>query len=199
AVDGVYAGALDIGDTPKPEAKAALSALKALGVRRTVMLTGDRAAAGEAVGRAVGLDAVVGDLLPDGKVAELEKLMGENVSKGNLLYIGDGMNDAPVLARADVGIAMGGMGTDAAIEAADVVIMDDNLNRLPLAIQIARHTRAIVMENILFALGVKAVILVLGATGNASMWLAVFADVGVSLLAVLNSMRALRTKGTLTA
>ncbi|MEG1497793.1 MAG: HAD-IC family P-type ATPase, partial [Clostridiales bacterium] len=169
------------------------------GVRRTVMLTGDRAATGEAVGRAVGLDAVVGDLLPDGKMAELEKLMGENISKGNLLYIGDGMNDAPVLARADVGIAMGGMGTDAAIEAADVVIMDDNLNRLPLAIQIARHTRTIVMENIFFALGIKAVILVLGATGNASMWLAVFADVGVSLLAVLNSMRALRTKETLTA
>ncbi|MEG2420196.1 MAG: heavy metal translocating P-type ATPase [Oscillospiraceae bacterium] len=195
AIDGQYAGVLDVGDIEKPEAKKTVSALKALGIRRTVMLTGDGQQAGDRVGASIGIDTVYGALLPDAKVQRLEQVMRENSCKGNVLYIGDGMNDAPVLARADVGVAMGGMGTDAAIEAADIVIMDDNLERLPQAIQIARHTRAIVMQNIVFALLVKVIVLTLGALGNVSVWLAVFADVGVSLLAVLNSMRALRTPG----
>lgn len=197
AVNGIYGGLILIGDAPKPEAKRALLDLKALGVRRTVMLTGDHRSAGETVGREVGVDEVHAELLPDGKVEQLETLLLAKRPKGKLLFIGDGMNDAPVLARADVGIAMGGLGTDAAIEAADVVIMDDDLRRLPQSIQIARHTHRIVVQNIVFALAVKLIFLTLGGLGMATMWEAVFADVGVSLLAVLNSMRALRTKAAL--
>ena len=187
-------GYIIIGDAPKPEAKEALKALKTLGVTTTVMLTGDHPSAAEKVGGEVGVDEIRAELLPGDKVHEVEKLLGRSDSKGKLLFIGDGMNDAPVLARADIGVAMGGMGTDAAIEAADVVVMDDDLNRLPTAIRIARHTRTIVIQNVVFALGVKFIILILGAAGHASMWAAVFADVGVSLLAVLNSLRALNIR-----
>ncbi len=192
AVDGLYGGAVLIGDMPKPEAKEALGELRKLGVRRTVMLTGDKRAAGERAGREVGVDEVHAELLPQDKVKNMEVLMKNKT--GVLVFVGDGMNDAPVLARADIGIAMGALGTDAAIEAADVVIMDDNLKRLPTAVGIARRTHTIVLQNIVFALSVKALILTLGALGYASMWAAVFADVGVSLLAVLNSMRALSIK-----
>ena len=195
AVDGNYAGYILVGDVLKKESTPAVRALKSLGVRRTVMLTGDRRAAAEQVGREVGIDEVRAELLPDGKVREIERLISEKGRKGKVLFIGDGINDAPVLARADVGVAMGGIGSDAAMEAADVVLMDDRLDRLPQAIRIARHTRSIVIQNIVFAIGVKLIILILGAAGNASMWAAVFADVGVALLAVLNSLRALRTKG----
>lgn len=194
AADGAYQGLVLVGDAPKSEAKEALKALKALGVAKTVMLTGDHTTAAQAVGEAVGVDQVRAELLPGDKVQAVEDLLKEKSSKGKLLYIGDGMNDAPVLARADVGIAMGGMGTDAAIEAADVVIMDDDLNRLPTAIRIARHTRRIVVENVVFAIGVKLIVLTLGARGDATMWAAVFADVGVCVLAILNSMRALRLR-----
>lgn len=194
AVQGAYMGMLIIGDTVKPEAKNALRALKNLGVKKTVMLTGDHASAAEEIGREVGVDLVRAELLPGDKVSALETLLESKSQKGTLLFIGDGMNDAPVLARADVGIAMGGMGTDAAIEAADVVIMDDDLSRLPTAIRIARQTQHIVIQNVVFALCIKGIILTLGAIGYASMWAAVFADVGVSLLAVLNSMRALHLK-----
>ncbi len=194
AVEGSYMGLLVIGDTAKPEAMAALKELKRLGVQKTVMLTGDHTSAAQDIGREVGVDLVQAELLPGDKVSALEDLLRNKSQKGSLLFIGDGMNDAPVLARADVGIAMGGMGTDAAIEAADVVIMDDDLNRLPTAIRIARKTRRIVVQNVVFALCVKGIFLTLGSVGYASMWAAVFADVGVSLLAVLNSMRALHLK-----
>ncbi len=194
AADGAYQGLVLVGDAPKSEAKEALKALKSLGVAKTVMLTGDHATAAQAVGEVVGVDQVRAELLPGDKVQAVEDLLKEKSCKGKLLYIGDGMNDAPVLARADVGIAMGGMGTDAAIEAADVVIMDDDLNRLPTAIRIARHTRRIVVENVVFAIGVKLIVLTLGARGDATMWAAVFADVGVCVLAILNSMRALRLR-----
>ena len=172
----------------------ALQALKNLGVASTVMLTGDHRAAAEKVGRELGVDEVRAELLPADKVCEVEKRLNRNDRKGKLLFVGDGMNDAPVLARADIGVAMGGMGTDAAIEAADVVVMDDDLNRLPTAIRIARHTRSIVIQNVTFALCVKVIVMLLGAFGKASMWAAVFADVGVSFLAVLNSLRALRIR-----
>lgn len=187
-------GYILIGDAPKPEAKGALQTMKNLGVTDIVMLTGDHRAAAEKVGRELGVDEVRAELLPADKVSEVEKRLNINSGKGKLLFVGDGMNDAPVLARADIGVAMGGMGTDAAIEAADVVIMDDDLNRLPTAIRIARHTRSIVIQNVTFALSVKVIVMLLGAFGRASMWAAVFADVGVSFLAVLNSLRALRIR-----
>jgi Cd2+/Zn2+-exporting ATPase len=192
AVNGVFAGHIVIADEVKPDAQSAIAALKALGVRKTVMLTGDSRAVGEAVGRELGLDAVCAGLLPQDKVTELEKLFGEKTGKGKLLFAGDGVNDAPVLARADVGVAMGGAGSDAAIEAADVVLMTDEPVKIADAIRIAKKTRSIVMQNIVFALAVKGVILVLGALGYATMWEAVFGDVGVALIAVLNAMRAMR-------
>ena len=193
AVNGRYAGSILVGDTLKPESASAVQALRGLGVRRMVMLTGDRRSTAERIAQEAGLDEVCADLLPDGKVREIERLCREEDRKGKVLFIGDGINDAPVLARADAGVAMGGIGSDAAMEAADVVLMDDRLTRLPLAVRIARRTRRIVTENIVFAIGVKVVIMLLGAMGYASMWSAVFADVGVALLAVLNSLRALRT------
>lgn len=193
AVEGIFAGTILIGDTLKEEASKVMEALKHLGVRRTVMLTGDRRAVGERIGREAGIDEIHAELLPEDKVDRLEQLKKKKTNKGKLLYIGDGINDAPVLASADVGIAMGGLGSDAAIEAADMVIMDDRLSRLPQAIRIARNTRTIVVENILFIAAVKAIFLMLGGFGLATMWEAVFADVGVSVLAVLNSMRAMRT------
>lgn len=186
-----YLGHIVISDELKPDSKTAVAELKALGITKTVMLTGDRKEIGEAVGKELGLDEVRAELLPDGKVNAVEKLLNQ---KTPLAFVGDGINDAPVLARADIGIAMGGMGSDAAIEAADVVLMDDKPSKLPEAVKIARKTMSIVLENIIFALAVKAVVLVLGAAGIAGMWLAIFADVGVTVIAVLNAMRAMRTQ-----
>ena len=177
---------------PRKSGLEVLRELRAAGVERSVMLSGDRRAAAEAVGRALGLDDVEAELLPQDKVTALEQLLQEQRAGRTLGYVGDGLNDAPVLSRADVGIAMGSLGSDAAIEAADVVIMDDDLRRLPQAIRIARKTLRIVKQNIVFALTVKFLILILGALGLANMWLAVFGDVGVSVIAILNSMRALR-------
>ncbi|MDR0380489.1 MAG: cadmium-translocating P-type ATPase [Oscillospiraceae bacterium] len=193
AADGAFAGHIVIADEIKPDSKNAVAALKALGVKKTVMLTGDSRAVGDEVGRALGLDAVRAELLPQHKVEQLEKLFEEKSGKGKLLFVGDGINDAPVLARADVGIAMGGVGSDAAIEAADVVLMTDEPSKIADAVRIAKKTRTIVMQNIVFALAVKGVILALGALGYATMWEAVFGDVGVALIAVLNAMRAMRT------
>lgn len=184
-----YLGHIVISDEIKPDSKAAVSELKDLGITKTVMLTGDRKEIGEAVGKELGLDEVKAELLPDGKVSAVEELLSEKIP---LAFVGDGINDAPVLARADIGIAMGGMGSDAAIEAADVVLMDDKPSKLPEAVRIARKTMSIVWQNIIFALLVKAVVLVLGALGIAGMWLAIFADVGVTVLAILNAMRAMR-------
>ena len=185
-----YYGHIVISDELKPDSKTAVAELKALGITKTVMLTGDRKEIGEAVGKELGLDEVCAELLPDGKVNAVEKLLNQKMP---LAFVGDGINDAPVLARADIGIAMGGMGSDAAIEAADVVLMDDKPSKLPEAVKIARKTMSIVWENIIFALAVKAIVLVLGAAGIAGMWLAIFADVGVTVIAVLNAMRAMRT------
>ena len=191
AADGSYLGTLFISDTVKPEAATALEQLHRQGVRRVVMLTGDRAAAGEAVARQLGVDRVYAQLLPQDKVAKVEKLLAELPKGGCLAFIGDGVNDAPVLRRADVGVAMGSLGSDAAIEAADVVIMDDDLRRLPRVMAIARQTVSVSRQNIVFALAVKAAVLALSALGLAGMWTAVFADVGVAVLCILNSMRLL--------
>ena len=191
AVDGVYGGHIMISDQVKEDAREAIAALKGLGVKRTVMLTGDAAAVGEAVAQELGLDEVHTQLLPAGKVERVEALLTETSSKGALAFVGDGINDAPVLSRADIGIAMGGLGSDAAIEAADVVLMDDKPSKLAEAVDIARRTLGIVRQNIIFALGVKALVLILSAMGKATMWAAVFADVGVSVIAILNAMRAL--------
>ena len=195
SIDGVYAGSILVADTVKSDAAEAIAALRKSGVRRTVMLTGDGEATASAVALALGLDEYHAALLPGDKVERVEVLLADPTRRGKLAFVGDGINDAPVLARADIGIAMGGMGSDAAIEAADVVLMDDRVSGLPRAISIARRTLCIVKQNIVFALGVKAVILVLGALGIAGLWAAVFADVGVAVLAILNAMRALWVKG----
>ena len=171
-----------------------MSGLKELGVNKTVMLTGDAREVGEDTARRLGLEEVYTELLPAGKVEKVETLLAEKSETGRLVFVGDGINDAPVLSRADVGMAMGAMGSAAAIEAADIVLMDDKPSKIPLAIRIARKTLRIVRQNIVFALGVKLIVLVLGALGLANMWLAVFADVGVSVIAILNAMRALRTE-----
>ena len=189
AVDGVYAGYIVISDEVKVGAAEAVEALRRAGVKKTVMLTGDREAAAQAVAAAVGVDAFRAQLLPEDKVAAVEELLQDG--RGKLAFVGDGVNDAPVLSRADVGIAMGALGSDAAIEAADVVLMDDDPRKIALAIRIARQCLAIVKQNIVFALGVKALCLLLVALGAADMWLGIFADVGVMVLAVLNAMRAL--------
>ena len=193
ASDGVYLGHIVISDEVKPDAKEAITALKACGVRRTVMLTGDAKAVGESVAQELGLDEVHTQLLPADKVTRVEALLGEVSPKGALAFVGDGINDAPVLSRADIGIAMGGLGSDAAIEAADIVLTDDKPSKLADAIRIARRTLAIVRQNIVFALAVKFLVLALSAAGVANMWEAVFADVGVSVIAILNAMRALKT------
>ena len=190
AVGGSYAGHIVISDREKPEAKEAIAALKASGIRRTVMLTGDRDAVARRVADRLGLDQVYSDLLPEDKVSLLEELLKSKHPKEVLAFAGDGINDAPVLTRADIGIAMGAMGSDAAIEAADIVLMDDNPMKIAKAIRISRRCMRIVRQNIAFALAVKAVCLALGALGIANMWLAVFADVGVMVLAVLNAIRA---------
>ncbi len=192
AVDGEYAGYLVISDEVKPDSATALQTLKQCGVRKTVMLTGDNRHTAKAVAKQLGLDEVCAELLPIDKVEKVEGLLGEKSSQGKLVFVGDGINDAPVLARADVGVAMGALGSDAAIEAADVVIMTDEPSKLSTVMRIAKKTLAIVRENIVFALAIKAAVLVLGACGLANMWLAVFADVGVAVLAILNSIRALR-------
>ena len=192
ALAGQYRGVIAITDGLKDGAAEALRAVKAAGVEQTVMLSGDRRPAAEAVAKALGLDAVEAELLPQDKVMALEKLLQKQSAGRTLGYVGDGLNDAPVLSRADVGIAMGSLGSDAAIEAADIVIMDDDLRKLPAAVSIARKTLRIVRQNIIFALTVKFAILILGALGIANMWLAVFGDVGVSVIAILNSMRTLR-------
>ena len=191
---GKFLGSILIADEIKPDSPAAVSELRAAGVKKTVMLTGDAPEVAEAVGRELGIDEVYAGLLPQDKVARVEALLAEKSDKGKLLFAGDGINDAPVIARADVGLAMGGMGSDAAIEVADVVLMTDEPSKLAKGIRQSRRTMRIVKENIVFALAVKAAILALGALGIASMWLAVFADVGVSFLAILNALRALRIK-----
>lgn len=191
AIDGAYAGHVLIADQIKEDAARAVQKLKAAGVKKTVMLTGDSDAIGRKVAAALGLDQVYTQLLPADKVEKMEELLKETSAKGRLVYVGDGINDAPVLARADVGIAMGGLGSDAAIEAADVVIMTDEPSKLATAIRIARKTTGIARENVVFALGVKILVLILGAMGIANMWAAVFADVGVAVIAILNAIRAL--------
>ncbi|AIQ10916.1 heavy metal translocating P-type ATPase [Paenibacillus durus] len=192
AVDGQYAGSLVIADEVKEDAARAISALRKIGVAKTVMLTGDASAVAEDVGKRLGIGEIHAELLPQHKVEQIERLESQKAGREKIAFVGDGINDTPVLARADVGIAMGGLGSDAAIEAADIVIMTDEPSKIASAIGIARRTRTIVWQNIIFALGVKVVFLQLGAFGIATMWEAVFSDVGVTVLAVLNSMRALR-------
>ena len=193
AIDGVYAGCITISDVFKPTSKEAIAGLKAGGIK-TVMLTGDTARTAQRVGTELGLDEIHSELLPADKVAQVERLLGEKGAKENLAFVGDGINDAPVLSRADIGVAMGALGSDAAIEAADVVLMDDDPAKLALAMRISTRTLTIVRQNIVFALAVKLVCLLLGAIGIANMWVAIFADVGVMVLAVLNATRALKIK-----
>ena len=194
AVNGKYAGHILISDQIKPHAKEAIAALKKCGVKKTIMLTGDRREAARQVAEELGIDEVHSELLPGDKVAQVEKLLDEKGEKEKLAFVGDGINDAPVLSRADIGIAMGALGSDAAIEAADIVLMDDDPLKISKAIRISRKCLRIVYENIYFAIGVKAVCLILGALGIANMWAAIFADVGVMIIAVLNAIRALNVK-----
>ena len=194
AIDGAYAGHIVISDVVKPHSKGAIQALKRAGVHKTVMLTGDAKKAADLVAGELGLDEVYSELLPAGKVEKVEELLREKPEKARLAFVGDGINDAPVLRRADIGIAMGAMGSDAAIEAADVVLMDDDPLKIAKAIRISRKCLRIVYQNIVFAIGVKLVCLALGALGIANMWLAIFADVGVMIIAVLNAIRALFVK-----
>lgn len=194
ACNNVFAGSIVISDTVKEGSKDAIRDMKQVGVKKTVMLTGDRQAAADAVAAELGIDEVHAELLPADKVGQVEKLLGAQNEKERLAFVGDGINDAPVLTRADIGIAMGSMGSDAAIEAADIVLMDDDIRKIASLVKIARKTLGIVKQNIVFALAVKALVLVLGALGMANMWEAVFADVGVSVIAILNSMRTLNTK-----
>lgn len=194
ACNGKYAGYIVIEDEIKADAPSAIKALKEVGVRKTVMLTGDADAVGKKVAQKLGLDQAYTELLPADKVNRVEMMLRQTTEKGKLVFVGDGINDAPVLARADVGIAMGGLGSDAAIEAADVVLMTDEPSKISAVVQIARKTIRIANENIVFALGVKILVLILGATGYANMWAAVFADVGVSVIAILNAIRAMRVK-----
>ena len=193
AIDGMYAGCITISDVVKPTSKEAIAGLKAGGIK-TVMLTGDTAKTAQRVGAELGIDEIHSELLPADKVAQVERLLGEKGVKENLAFVGDGINDAPVLSRADIGVAMGALGSDAAIEAADVVLMDDDPAKLAIAMRISTGTLKIVRQTIVFALAVKLVCLVLGAIGIANMWVAIFADVGVMVLAVLNAMRALKIK-----
>lgn len=198
AADGAFLGTIVIADTIKPTAAQAIADLRAAGVKKTVMLTGDRADVAASVAARLGIDEVHSELLPQDKVAEVEALLAETErtshGKGKLAFVGDGINDAPVLTRADIGIAMGAMGSDAAIEAADVVLMNDNPDDIARAIDLARRTMRIVWQNIVFALGIKFAVLVLAAFGIANMWMAVFADVGVAVIAILNAMRAMNVR-----
>ena len=193
-MDGAYAGSLYISDEPKQDAAWTIRALKTRGVKHTVMLTGDSKTVGERIAGELGIDQAYTELLPHQKVEQLETLGREKKSPGKVIFVGDGINDAPVLARSDVGVAMGGLGSDAAIEAADLVIMTDEPSKIITAIDIARKTRGIANQNIAFALGVKALVLILGALGLASIWAAVFSDVGVAVIAIFNATRALGAK-----
>lgn len=194
SVDGVYAGCIVISDVVKETSKSAIAALKKSGIKKTVMLTGDSDKTAKKVAAAIGIDEVHSELLPADKVTKVEELLNEKLPKEKLVFVGDGINDAPVLSRADIGIAMGALGSDAAIEAADVVLMDDDPSKISLASKISIHTLKIVKQNIVFALFIKALCLILGALGIANMWLAIFADVGVMVIAVLNAVRALKIK-----
>ena len=194
AIDREYAGYISISDEVKEDSKEAIRGLKAIGIKKVVMLTGDNKVVADKIGEELGLDEIYSELLPHEKVEKLEIIDSQKSSKGKVIFVGDGINDAPVLARADIGIAMGGVGSDAAIEAADVVIMTDEPSKIVSAIKIAKRTKAIVMQNIMFALGVKGIILILGAFGVATMWEAVFGDVGVALIAVLNAMRVMKVE-----
>lgn len=194
AINGTYAGHIVVSDVIKPDSREAISSLKALGIDKTVMLTGDRADIGKFVAEEVGIDEYHAELMPDGKLKILEQLISSKNKGKTLAFVGDGINDAPALARADVGIAMGSLGSDAAIEAADVVLMDDKPSKIALAVKIARRTLMIAHENVVFAIGVKILVLLLAAFGLANLWMAVFADVGVTVLAVFNAMRALRVR-----
>ena len=194
AIDGIYAGHIIINDKIKEDSKEAISQLKALGVGKTVMLTGDRKEVGEKVAQQLHIDEYHTELLPTDKVSHMERLINEKPAGSTLAFVGDGINDAPVLKRADVGIAMGAFGSDAAIEAADVVLMDDKPSKVATAISIARRTIGIAHQNVWFAIGVKVAILLLATVGLGTMWMAVFADVGVTVLAVLNAMRALKVR-----
>jgi Cd2+/Zn2+-exporting ATPase len=193
-VEGVLAGYLTIADEPKEDSERAILALKALGIKEIVMLTGDNKETAKKVATELGITQVEAELLPHQKVQKLEEIMARKSGKGKTVFVGDGINDAPVLARSDIGIAMGGVGSDAAIEAADVVIMTDEISKVATALKIARKTHVIVWQNIIFALGVKGAILIMGAFGVATMWEAVFGDVGVALIAVLNATRVLTHK-----
>lgn len=195
AVDGVYAGYILINDVIKEHSKEAIAGLKEAGIRKTIMLTGDGHKVADAVAKELGLDEVYSELLPADKVDRVEALIAEKGENEKLAFVGDGINDAPVLSRADIGIAMGALGSDAAIEAADIVLMDDDPEKIALAMKISRKTLRIVYQNIVFALIVKAACLLLSPFGLINMWIAIFADVGVMVLAVLNATRALRTKG----
>ena len=192
AFDGSFAGTVVIADSVKEGAAGAIRDMKQVGVKKCVMLTGDRQEAAAAVAKELGIDEVHAELLPGDKVSKVEELLERKEGKAKLAFVGDGINDAPVLTRADIGIAMGSMGSDAAIEAADVVLMDDDVKKIASIVRISRKTLSIVKQNIVFALGVKALVLLLGAFGVANMWEAVFADVGVSVIAILNAMRALK-------
>ena len=194
AINNDYAGHIVISDVIKPQSKEAIQALKKVGIKKTVMLTGDRDSVAQAVAQELAIDEVHSQLLPADKVTQVEKLLAAKEKDSNLAFVGDGINDAPVLTRADIGIAMGAMGSDAAIEAADVVLMDDNPRNIAKAINIAKKCMSIVYENIIFAIGIKVLCLLLGAVGIANMWFAIFADVGVMILAVLNAIRALNVK-----
>ncbi|MDE5867025.1 MAG: HAD-IC family P-type ATPase, partial [Lachnospiraceae bacterium] len=194
AVNHMYMGCILISDVIKENSKEAIKALKESGIRKAVMLTGDNKAVAESVGREIGIDEIHSELLPADKVTQVEALLNEKSAKEKLIFVGDGINDAPVLTRADIGIAMGALGSDAAIEAADVVLMDDDPKKIALAIKLSRRCLRIVYQNITFALLVKALCLILGAVGIANMWIAIFADVGVMVIAVLNATRTLNTK-----
>ena len=194
AIDGKYAGYIVIADKIKEDSKRAIKNLKKNNIKQTVMLTGDRKDVGENVAKELELDKVYTELLPDGKVQKVEDLLKEKSEKGKLAFVGDGINDAPVLALADIGIAMGGLGSDAAIEAADVVLMTDEPSKIVDAIHLSKKTMRIVKENIIFAISVKILVLILSAFGLSTMWEAVFADVGVSIIAILNALRILRVK-----
>ena len=194
AIDGEYAGHIVISDVEKPTSKEAIAKLKQAGIQKTIMLTGDTKQVADQVAADLGIDEVHSELLPGDKVEQVERLLAEKPAKANLAFVGDGINDAPVLGRADIGIAMGAMGSDAAIEAADVVLMDDDPLKIVKAIRISKKCLGIVYQNIVFALAVKGVCLILGALGIANMWLAIFADVGVMVLAILNAMRTLFVK-----
>ena len=194
AIKGKYAGYILISDTIKEDAKSTIQELKKNHIKQTVMLTGDKKEVGESVAKEIGIDMVYTELLPDGKVKKVEDLLKTKSEKGKLAFVGDGINDAPVLALADIGMAMGGLGTDSAIEAADIVIMTDEPSKIVKAIKLSKKTMRIVKENIIFAIGVKVFVLILAALGISTMWQAVFADVGVSVIAILNALRALRVK-----